>query len=150
MKSVSIIVGALAAFATAAPTEKRGNQDLSQVNNLDFNNLNFQYLGVVNSLNLNVLEQLSSVNNFNLDQFSSLFNNNEFNVQSALEFQQVAMLAQLAQLGVFSQFDLSSLNFNNINLGLINNVGNFDLNSVIDQSLVPQITQVVQTGVVVA
>jgi len=152
MKTVSIIVGALAAFATAAPTKEvaRSQFDLSQVNNLQFQNLNFGYLNVVNSLDLQLLSQLGSQNNFNILEFQNLFNSNQFNLESILEFQQLQMLLQLGQLGLFNQFDLSSLNFNQLNLGLLSNVGNFDVNSLVDQSLVPQITQIVSAGVVVA
>jgi hypothetical protein len=149
MKCVSIIVGALAAFTVAAPTkETRSQFDASQLNNFQFSNLNLNYLNVVNSLNLQLLEQLGSVNNLNVVEFQSLFQSQNFQLQEVLQFQQLQMVLQLAQLGLFNGFDLSSLNFNQINLGLINNLNGFDLNSVVDQSLVPQITQVVQTAVV--
>ncbi|CAK7211850.1 hypothetical protein SBRCBS47491_001263 [Sporothrix bragantina] len=153
MKTTSIIFSALAAtVATAAPAQDvqaRTSFDLSQLNNLAFSNQNFQYLNVVNSLDLQLLAQLGSVNNFNILGFQNLFQQSQFNLQSLLEFQQLQMVLQLAQLGLFNGFDLSSLNFNNLNFGLINGVSNFDINSLIDQSLVPQITQVIQTAVVV-
>lgn len=151
MKAVSIIVGALAAIATAAPAkEARSSVDLSQLNNLAFSNVNFQYLNVVNSLDLQVLEQLSSVNNFNLDQFQSLFDSNDFQLQELLQFQQLQQVVQLAQLGLFNQFDLSNLNFQNLQFGLINSLTGFDFNSLIDPSLNPQITQIASTAVVLA
>jgi hypothetical protein len=152
MKPVSIIVGALAAFASAAPAkEARSAFDLSQVNNLEFNNLNFAYLGVVNQLNLQLLEQLGQVNNLNVLNFQSLFSSNSFDLNAALQFQQLQTVLQFAQLGLFNQFDLSGLNLNALNLGLINNVGGFDLNSQVDAGLVPQLNQVISSaGVVVA
>ncbi|CAK7214119.1 hypothetical protein SCUCBS95973_002030 [Sporothrix curviconia] len=152
MKTTSILFSALAAtVAIAAPAQDvqaRTSFDLSQLNNLSFENQNFQYLNVVNSLDLQLLSQLGSVNNFNILSFQNLFQQSEFSLQSLLEFQQLQMVLQLAQLGLFNGFDLSSLNFNNVNFGLINGVSNFDVNSLIDQSLVPQITQVIQTAVV--
>lgn len=150
MKTTSILIGAFAAVvATAAPASDvtaRSSFDLSQLNNLNFQNQNFQYLNVVNSLDLQLLSQLGSVNNFNILSFQNLFQQSQFNLQSLLEFQQLQMVLQLAQLGLFNGFDLSSLNFNNVNFGLINGVSSFDVNSLIDQSLAPQITQVIQTG----
>lgn len=152
MKPVSIIVGALATLATAAPaSEPRGAVDLSQLNNFEFSNNNFAYLGVVNNLDFQLLEQLGQVNNLNLLEFQNVFAAQQFNLQSILQFQQLQTLLQFAQVGLFNQFDLSSLNFNQLNLGLINNLNGFDLNSQINAALVPQITSVIQSaGVVVA
>ncbi|OAA62571.1 hypothetical protein SPI_04111 [Niveomyces insectorum RCEF 264] len=152
MKAVSIIVGALAAVVSAAPAkevEARTSFDLSQLNNLAFSNQNFQYLNIVNSLDLQLLSQLGSTNNFNILSFQNLFQSNSFDLNALLEFQQLQMVLQLAQLGLFNGFDLSSLNFNSLNFGLINSVSSFDVNSIVDQSLAPQIAQVIQTGVVV-
>lgn len=148
MKPVSILVGALAAVATAAPTkeiETRSNFDLGLLNNLNgFNNLNLNYLLNINSLDLQLLAQLGSVNNFNVLGFQNLFQSNVFDLNAILQLQQLEMVLQLAQLGLFNGFDLSSLAFNQLNLGLINNIGGFDFNSLIDNSLVPQITSIAQ------
>ncbi len=149
MKPTTIIFSALAAVGYAAPAKEvdtRSSFDLSQLNNLNFQNQNFEYLNVINSLDLQLLAQLGQVNNFNVLSFQGLFNQNSFDINSLLQFQQLQMVLQLAQLGLFNGFDLSSLNFNNLNFGLINSVSSFDVNSLIDQSLAPQITQVIQTG----
>jgi len=146
MKPVSIIVGALAAFATAAPTkevEQRGVADLSLLNNLQFSNLNFGYLSVVNNVDLALLQSLSVNNNLNLALFQNLFQSQVFNFQAALQFQQLQQTLQFAQLGLFNGIDLSSLALGNLNFGLINGLSGFDFNSVIDQSLLPQINAVV-------
>ncbi len=86
MKTVSIIVGALAAFTVAAPAmvqEKRSqDSNFGNVNNFDFSNDNLAYLGFVNSLDFSILEQLVNVNSFNVDQFSSLFQSNSFDLNS--------------------------------------------------------------------
>lgn len=149
MKLTPFLISALAAVSSAAPAkeiERRTSFDLSKLNNLAFSNTNFQYLNLVNTLDLQLLSQLGSVNNFNILEFQSLFQGNQFNLNAMLQFQQLAVVLQLAQLGLFNGFDLSSLNFNQLNFGLINSVSGFDINSLVDQSLVPQIAQVVQTG----
>lgn len=152
MKPVSILVGALAAVATAAPTvpttkeiETRASFDLGLLNNLNrFNNVNLNYLLNINSLNLQLLAQLGNVNNFNVLGFQGLFQSNVFDLNALLQLQQLEMVLQLAQLGLFNGFDLSTLAFNQLNLGLINNIGGFDFNTLIDNSIVPQITSIAQ------
>ena len=149
MKFSTIIYSALAAVALAAPAKEvatRSSFDLSQLNNLNFANQNFAYLNTINSLDIQLLSQLGSVNNFNILSFQNLFQQSQFSLQSLLEFQQLQMVLQLAQLGLFNGFDLSTLNLGALNFGLINSVSGFDINSLIDQSLGPQITQVIQAG----
>lgn len=146
MKSIAIIVSALAATIVAAPAKevRSSGFDLSGVNNLGFSNLNFNYLSNINSLDLNSLLLLSQGNNFDLSGFSSLFNSNSFDVNALLQLQQLEMLIQIQQLGLFNGFDLSSLAFSPLNFGLINNVGGLDLNQFIDGSLFPQIQAIAQ------
>ena len=150
MKAVSIIVGALAAFTTAAPTKEvapRGSFDINQFNGLNFGNQQFQYLGLVNNFDLALLQQLSINNNFNALQFSGLFSNNVFDLASLLQFQQLSTVLQLGQLGVFNQFDLSSLAFNQFNFALLqNSIGGLNLGGFIDQSLSPQLAAVIASG----
>jgi len=155
MKPTSIILGALAAVATAAPTEKRsfgGNQDFSNlgdfsgVNNFGFNSLDLGYLSSIKSLDFALLAQLSSVNQFDVLQFGSLFSGNNFDVNSLLQFQQLAMLIQLQSLGAFNGLSLQGLVFNQLNFGLINNVVGFDFGGLIDQSLVPQLSSIANQG----
>jgi len=153
MKFSSIIVGALAAVTSAAPVEKRSSADFNNLSGLGFNSFNaqeFQYLGLINSLSFgSSLAQLSQVNGFNANQFSNVFDSSQFNVQSLLEFQQLAMLIQLEQLGAFNNLDLSGLVFNQLQSGLLNNdVFGLDLGSVINQAVIPQITTIVSQGVV--
>lgn len=156
MQFSTLITGTIAAAATlaaAAPalapapaTEKRGVFDAASFNNLAFGSVNLGYLNVINSLDLQLLQQLAISNNFNAVAFQQLFSSNSFSVQNLLELQQLQTLLQLGQLGVFNQFDLGSLQLQSLQLGLIQNVGGFDLGSLIDASLVPQITTIVQQG----
>lgn len=145
MRFSTIFTGAFAALATAAPVtespaaEKRGVFNAAQLNGLGFNSLDLSYLNVINSFDLGLLQQLSVQNNFNSLAFESLFSSNVFNVNSILQLQQLQVLLQLGQLGVFNTFDLGSLQLELLQLGLVSNVGAFDLSSLIDASLVPQI-----------
>ncbi|POS81400.1 hypothetical protein DHEL01_v200187 [Diaporthe helianthi] len=153
MKFSTIFAGALAAAVTsAAPAEKRGQLDIAQLNNLQgFNQLDINYLNVINSLDLQLLNTLAVQNNFNALAFQGLFQNNQvFDVASLLQLQQLQTVLQLGQLGVFNAFDLSSLNLQALQLGLINNVGAFDLGSLIDASLVPQITAISEQTIIIA
>lgn len=143
MKFSTIFAGALAAVASAAPTEKRGSLDISQLNNLQsFNSLDINYLNRINSLDLQLLNTLAVQNNFNALAFQGLFQGQAFDVNALLQLQQLQTILQLGQVGVFNAFDLSSLNLQALQLGLINNVGAFDLGSLIDASLIPQITAI--------
>lgn len=139
MRFSTMITGAFAALAAAAPTEKRGIFDASQLNGLGFNSLDLSYLNVINSFDLGLLQQLAIQNNFNALAFESLFSAQVFDVNAILQLQQLQTVLQLGQLGVFNAFDLSSLNLAALQLGLVNNIGAFDLSSLIDASLVPQI-----------
>lgn len=156
MKFSTVFAGALATIASAAPTttttdltaaaEKRGAFDASSLNNLAFNSLNLGYLNAINSLNVNQLQQLAVNNNLNALAFQSLFSASSFSVDNILQLQQLQTLLQLQQLGVFNNaaVDLSGLNLQVLQLGLVQGVGAFDLGSLVDASLVPQITTVVQ------
>ncbi|KAJ8123827.1 hypothetical protein ONZ43_g314 [Nemania bipapillata] len=148
MKASTIFVGALAAFATAAPTtttpEKRTAVDLSAFNQFGFVNQNLQYFNAINAFNLQAFEQLAAFNNLNIGGFESLFTNNVFDINALLQLQQIALLSQLGGLGVFSNFDLSTLQLGGLNFGLVNSLGGFDISSLIDASLVPQIQSVIQ------
>lgn len=153
MKPSTMILGAFAALVSAAPAkEARGfnsnfnANDLSNFGFNSFNSLDFQYLSVVNGLDFNLLIQLAQLQNFNLGQFGNLFGSNVFDLNSLLQFQQLATLIQLSSLGVFGGFDLNDLLFNSLNFGLINNALSFDFGGIIDQSLVPQLSAVVQQG----
>ena len=149
MKTSSILVGALAAVATAAPTavEPRGNRDFGGVGNFVFNNQDLQYLSLVNSLDFNILAQLSSVNNFDVFQFGSLFSGNQFDLAAALQFQQISQLVQLGSLGAFNSLDLSGLLFNQLNFGVLaQDVFNFNLGGLVNQAVIPQVVAVIQSG----
>lgn len=153
----SIILGAMAAVATAAPTtkvESRNNNldfsnfgDFSNINDFQFFNQDLQYLSLVNSLDFNVLAQLSAVNNLDVFQFGGLFQNDVFDLASALQFQQISQLVQLGSLGAFNSLDLSGLLFNQLNFGVLGaDVFNFNLGGLINQAVIPQVVAVVQAG----
>ncbi|KAK3943848.1 hypothetical protein QBC46DRAFT_351135 [Diplogelasinospora grovesii] len=154
MKASTIFATVFATLAAAAPTtavEKRSNFDLSGVNNLSgFNQVNLNYLLNINSLDLQLLQTLGSVNNFNVLSFQSLFQQNSFDLNSLLQLQQLQMLLQLESLGLFNGFDLSSLNLNSLQFGLINNVNTLDLSQFIPSNVVTQVqtiaSQVVPSG----
>ncbi|KAI1395686.1 hypothetical protein F4819DRAFT_500826 [Hypoxylon fuscum] len=148
MKASTIFASVFAAVATAAPTgtttEKRGVVDIGSFNNFNFGNQDLQYLLAINGFNLQAFAQLSAFNNLNIGNFQGLFVNNVFDVNALLQLQQIALLSQLGGLGVFGNFDLSSLQLSVFDLGLIGGVGGFDISSIIDQALVPQIQTVIQ------
>ncbi|KAI0428293.1 hypothetical protein F5Y09DRAFT_291789 [Xylaria sp. FL1042] len=148
MKASTIFVSALAAVASAAPatttTEKRTAVDLSAFNQFSFANQNLQYFNAINLFDLQAFEQLAAFNNLNIAAFQGLFSNNVFDINALLQLQQVALLSQLGGLGVFSNFDLSSLSLNGLDLGLVSSLGGFDVSSIIDASLVPQIQAIIQ------
>ncbi|KAH8166236.1 hypothetical protein CIB48_g2008 [Xylaria polymorpha] len=146
MKASTIFVSALAAVASAAPTttEKRTSVDLSAFNQFAFANQNLQYFNAINVFNLQAFEQLAAFNNLNIGGFQGLFSNNVFDINALLQLQQVALLSQLGGLGVFSNFDLSTLQLGGLNLGLVNSIGGFDIGSLIDASLQPQIASIIQ------
>lgn len=149
MQFSAILAGALATFAVAAPTapstadvETRGIFDAAQFNNLAFNSLDVGYLSTINSLDLAVLQQLSINNNLNALAFQGLFQSQVFDVNALLQLQQLNTIVQLGQVGILGAFDLSSLNLNVLNLGLVGNIGGFNLGSLVDASLVPQLTAI--------
>jgi hypothetical protein len=147
MKFSAVLISALAAVASAAPTkqaEPRGSIDASLFNNFQFNSQDLSYLSVINSLDFQVLQQLATVNNLNLNNFASLFSNNAFNLNSIIQLQQIQSLIQLQQIGVLGGFDLSNFGLSQVNLGIINNIGSVDLTQFIDASLVPQIQTIIQ------
>ncbi|KAI1648654.1 hypothetical protein F4815DRAFT_42131 [Daldinia loculata] len=149
MKATTILVSALAAVATAAPTaittpEKRAIVDLGAFNNFGFANQDLQYLLAINQFDLQSFAQLAAFNNLNIGNFQGLFANNGFDINALLQLQQIALLSQLGGLGIFSNFDLSSIQLNVFDLGLIGGIGGFDISSLIDQSLVPQIQAIIQ------
>ncbi|GAW20047.1 hypothetical protein ANO14919_095410 [Xylariales sp. No.14919] len=148
MKASTIFVSALAAVASAAPAatnpEKRTVVDLAAFNQFGFANQNLQYFNAINAFNLQAFEQLAAFNNLDILGFQGLFSNNVFDINALLQLQQVALLSQLGGLGVFGNFDLSTLNLGGLNFGVINNIGSFDIGSIIDASLRPQLASVIQ------
>ncbi|OTB15668.1 hypothetical protein K445DRAFT_11899 [Daldinia sp. EC12] len=146
MKVTAILASALVAVATAAPTttEKRAVVDLGAFNNFGFANQDLQYLLAINQFDLQAFAQLSAFNNLNIGGFESLFSNDAFDINSLLQLQQIALLSQLGSLGIFGNFDLSSLQLNVFDLGLIGGIGGFDISSLIDKSLAPQIQAIIQ------
>lgn len=157
MKTVSIIVSALAAFATAAPAAapassspapaaKRLAVDLGAFNQFSFANQDLQYFNAINGFDLQSLVQLSSFNNLNLGGFQNIFVQDAFDINALLQLQQVALLSQLSGLGIFGNFDLASLQLGTLNLGLLgSSIGGFNLASLVDASLIPQLQAIIQT-----
>ncbi|XXG94281.1 hypothetical protein Hte_000535 [Hypoxylon texense] len=148
MKASTIFASVLAAVATAAPTstvpEKRGSVDLGAFNNFAFANQDLQYLLAINGFDLQAFAQLAAFNNLNIGGFQDLFVSNSFSLNDLLQLQQIALLSQLGGLGVFGNFDLSALQVNLFDFGLINSIGGFNFADIIDQSLAPQIQAVIQ------
>ena len=148
MKASTIFVSALAAVASAAPTtttpEKRTAVDLGAFNQFAFANQDLQYLNALNLFDLQAFAQLSSFNNLDILGFQSLFTNDVFDINSLLQLQQIALLSQLGGLGVFSNFDLSTLQLGGLNFGLVDSLGGFDISTLIDASLIPQIQTIIQ------
>lgn len=162
MKLSTILVGAFAALATAAPAPapeaavqeeasialpvfERGSFDPKRLNNLNFKQRDLSYLLKLNSLDLGLFQRLGRQNNFNVVVFQDLFNNNNFDLNALLQFQQLQTILAIAQTGVFNQFDLGGLNLGGLNLGVINGIGGFNVGGIIDAALVPQIQTVVNT-----
>ncbi|TGJ81025.1 hypothetical protein E0Z10_g7747 [Xylaria hypoxylon] len=148
MKASTIFVSALAAVASAAPAattpQKRSSIDLSAFNQFGFANQNLQYFNAINAFDLQAFEQLAAFNNLDILGFQNLFAGNSFDINALLQLQQVALLSQLGGQGVFGNFDLSSLNLGGLNFGLVNSINSFDIGSLIDASLQPQLASVIQ------
>jgi hypothetical protein len=150
MKLSTVLVSALATFAVAAPAapvtdlETRSFQfDVNSLNGLkNFNQVNLNYLLNINSLQLGLLGNLANVNNFNVLQFQNLFQQQAFDIQGLLQLQSLHTFLQIHQLGVLSGFDLASLQLQNLNLGLLNNVGILDLQQFISPNVVTQVQTV--------
>ncbi|OAA47805.1 hypothetical protein NOR_02295 [Metarhizium rileyi] len=162
MKFSAMLAGIFAALVAAAPAAEaqvrrdtsaalpvfeRGAVDAKQLNNLNFKQQDLSYLFQLNrgSLDFGLLQRLGVQNNFNVLAFQDLFNVNSFDVNSLLRFQQLHTVLSIAQTGVFNRFDLAGLNLGGLDLGLINGIGAFDVGTLIDASLVPQIQSVVNT-----
>ncbi|KAK0637315.1 hypothetical protein B0T17DRAFT_106405 [Bombardia bombarda] len=143
MKASTIFASLFATLAVAAPTEKRASFDLTSLNNLNgFNQVNLNYLLNINSLNLAGLNNLGQFNNFDILGFQGLFQAQQFDLQAILQLQQLQMLLQFQQLGLFNGFDLSGLALQQLQLGLINPVGGVDLAQFIPQNVVTQVQTV--------
>ncbi|KAI2613847.1 uncharacterized protein GGS25DRAFT_516707 [Hypoxylon fragiforme] len=150
MKATTFFVSALAAVASALPTtssvssEKRASIDLGSFNNFNFANQDLQYLLAINSFDLQSFAQLAAFNNLNIGGLQGLFVNNQFDINALLQLQQIALLSQLGGLGIFGNFDLSTIQLNVFDLGVIGGIGGFNVGSLIDQALIPQIQTVIQ------
>ncbi|KAK3190511.1 hypothetical protein K4F52_003532 [Lecanicillium sp. MT-2017a] len=144
MKFTTLLTTTLGAVASAAPApapalEERKSVDFGQLNNLLFKQTDFNYLLNINSLDLNLFQQLGRNNNLNVLLFQDLFNVNQFNLNSLLQFQQLQTLLAIAGTGALNTFDLSGLGLAQLNLGLINNIGGVDLGQFINAGSIPQI-----------
>ncbi|KAK3985976.1 hypothetical protein QBC44DRAFT_144897 [Cladorrhinum sp. PSN332] len=150
MKVFTILVSALATLTAAAPTavstevDKRAFAfDANAFNGLKgFNQVNLNYLLNINSLQLGLLGNLANVNNFNILQFQGLFQQQQFDLASLLQLQQLHTFLQIHQLGVLGGFDLAGLQLQQLQLGLLNNVGVLDLQQFISPSVIGQVQTV--------
>ncbi|KAK4463722.1 hypothetical protein QBC42DRAFT_285163 [Cladorrhinum samala] len=150
MKAFTILVSALATLTAAAPTavstevDKRSFAfDINSLNGLKgFQQVNLNYLLNINSLQLGLLGNLAQVNNFNVLQFQGLFQQQSFDLASLLQLQQLHTFLQIHQLGVLNGFDLGGLQLQQLQLGLLNNVGVLDLQQFISPSVIGQVQTV--------
>lgn len=150
MKLFTILISALATLVAAAPTasptdvDKRSFAfDINAFNGFkSFNQVNLNYLLKINSLQLALLGNLAQVNNLNILQFQSLFKKDLFDIQALLQLQSLHTLLQIHQLGVLNGFDLATLQLQQLNLGLLNNVALVDLQQFIKPGVVTQVQSV--------
>lgn len=156
MKFSTLIAAAFGAVVTAAPApapapehaalEERRTFDFGQLNNLVFKQSDFNYLLNINSLNLQLFQQLGRNNNLNVLLFQDVFNVNSFNLNSLLQFQQLQTLLSIAGTGALNGFDLGGLALGNLNLGLVGGIGGVDLRQFVSAGSVPQIETIAKQG----
>ncbi|KAJ6779847.1 hypothetical protein PWT90_00843 [Aphanocladium album] len=150
MKFSTLIATTLGAVAVAAPApapeaaglEERRTFDFGQLNNLVFKQSDFNYLLNINSLNLQLFQQLGRNNNLNVLLFQDVFNVNSFNLNSLLQFQQLQTLLAIAGTGALNTFDLSGLALGNLNLGLVGGISGVDLRQFVSAGSIPQIESI--------
>ncbi|KAL8285566.1 hypothetical protein RB601_006185 [Gaeumannomyces tritici] len=161
MKAVSMIVGAFAALAIAAPTtsvvdttpkelETRAFAfDLNAFNNFGFANQDLAYLGVLNQIPFQTLYGLAINNGLQLNAFQGLFAQQaQFDIVSLIQLAQLQALGQVAQLGVFNAFNLQQFNFAPLDLGLLlQSFNGFNLQQFVGAGIVPQIGAIAQQQV---
>ncbi|KAJ4164698.1 hypothetical protein LMH87_006360 [Akanthomyces muscarius] len=153
MKFSTLIAAAFGAVVTAAPApalepaalEARKSFDFGQLNNLVFKQSDFNYLLNINSLNLNLFQQLGRNNNLNVLLFQDVFNVNSFDLNSLLQFQQLQTLLAIAGTGALNGFDLGGLALGNLNLGLVGGIGGVDLRQFVNSASIPQIETIAKT-----
>ncbi|EHA54698.1 hypothetical protein MCOR27_001216 [Pyricularia oryzae] len=130
MKFSAIIVSALAAFVTAAPTStpeatttelqtRAFAFDLNAFNNFQFVNQDLAYLNVLNQFAFNNIHGLAVNNGLNLNAFQGLFAQQQFDLNSLLLLSQLHTFNQIASLGVLNNFNLQAFQFQNFQLGLL-------------------------------
>ncbi|RYP69207.1 hypothetical protein DL769_005322 [Monosporascus sp. CRB-8-3] len=149
MKPTTMLISTLAAVASAAPaaTESRGMRskvNLGEYNDFSFANDDLQYLNAVNKLDMRALVKLSAFNNLDISGFKEVFVRDEIDIEALLQLQQIALLIQLADAGLFDDFDLAIIEIDTIDLGLLSGVGDFDVASLIDDSLAPKLQAVIK------
>ncbi|RYO78723.1 hypothetical protein DL766_006189 [Monosporascus sp. MC13-8B] len=149
MKLTGMLISALAAVASAAPAateslEKRGRVDLGEYNNFAFANEDLQYFNAVNELDLRVFVELSARNNLDIAGFKKVFVRDVLDIDALLQLQQIALLIQLADIGLFRDIDLAIIKIETIDLGILSGIGRFDVASLIDDSLAPKLQDVIR------
>lgn len=163
MKFSTILAGTFAALVAAAPAPapapapesetgvtdlvaRKKSIDVGRLNNLNFRQQDLNYLFRLNTVDLQLFQQLGINNNLNVLAFQDLFNVGSFNINALLQFQQLQTLLVIASTGVFNTFDLSRLNLGGVNLGLINGLGGIELGQFIDAGLRPQVAGIAGQG----
>ncbi|RYP18394.1 hypothetical protein DL767_009843 [Monosporascus sp. MG133] len=155
MKPTTMLISALAAVASAAPAatgiqEKRGRMDLGEYNNFAFANEELQYFNAINDLDMKALVKLSDSKNLDISDFKRVFVRDELDIDALLQLQVVALLSQLAAVGLFDDFDVAVIKVKTIDLGLLSDLGRFDVSSLIDDSLVPNLRDAIKKAEVKA
>lgn len=165
MQFSTILVSALAAFATAAPTspateapvelsklsELPGlqtranfNFDLASVNQFQFLNQDLAYLNVLNQLQFQNLFGLSINNGLNLGAFESLFRQQQLDLNSLILLSQLHAVNQIASLGVFSTFNMQTFNFVPFELGLLGGFNQVNFGQFITPTIGSQVGNIAQ------
>lgn len=158
MKFSAIFTAALATFAAAAPapapapvTEEltalpaltSRQIDISGLNGLrGFQQVDLNYLLRLNSIDLNIFNQLGQIQHLNLGAFQHLFNVQQFDLLAILQLQQLHMIVGFQRQGLFNGIDLRQLNLGGLNLGLIQNLHGVNLGGFINGGVIPQIEQI--------
>ncbi|RYP53910.1 hypothetical protein DL768_001222 [Monosporascus sp. mg162] len=125
-------------------------EELREYNDFAFANEELQYFNAINDFDLQALVKLLVFKNLDMSDFKDVFVLDEFDINALLQLQVIALLSQLAAAGLFDDFDVTIIKVKTIDLGLLSDLGHFDVASLIDDSLVPQMQDVIEQSEVEA